>query len=91
VKPVKGADVGQYVRKQFALAVKTLYGAIPESQDAAAVAKRAQRDAKAALAKAARPHLWAHQRARRRPRSRTKTSRLSKSSRAWATSSAWMR
>jgi hypothetical protein len=33
--------------------VKTLYGAIPESQDAAAVAKRAQRDAKAALAKAA--------------------------------------
>jgi hypothetical protein len=50
---VKKLKDNQYVRKAYAHAVKTLYGAIPESQDAAAVAKRAQRDAKAALAKAA--------------------------------------
>jgi hypothetical protein len=50
-RPVKGADVGQWVRKQFARAVQTLYGQLPASTDPAAIAKAAQR----AAAKAAAP------------------------------------
>lgn len=53
--PIKGGDVGQYVRKMFAWSVNALYGSLPESQDAAAVLKRAQRDAKAAAKKATNP------------------------------------
>lgn len=43
----------QYVRKAYAHAVKATYGALPVSMDAAAVLKRAQRDAAAAAAPAA--------------------------------------
>lgn len=53
--PVKGADVGQYVRKTFAAVVKAHYGALPVSMDAAAVQKRAQREAAEAAKKAAAP------------------------------------
>lgn len=49
-RPVKGADVGQWVRKQFARAVQTLYGELPASTDPAAVAKAAQRAAARAQA-----------------------------------------
>lgn len=54
-KPVKGADVGQYMRKAYAHAIYSLYGALPVSQDAAAVAKRAQREAAAAVKAAQAP------------------------------------
>lgn len=49
----QGVDKGQYMRKQYAIAVKGLYGSLPASQDAAAVLKRAQRDAKKAANPAA--------------------------------------
>lgn len=53
-KDKKLAD-DQWLRKPFAAAIKAEYGALPESQDAAAVAKRAQRDAKKAAAPAPAP------------------------------------
>jgi hypothetical protein len=44
----RGLTDNQWVRKPFALAVKTLYGALPEAQTAAAMAKRKLREANAA-------------------------------------------
>lgn len=44
----KGYADNQWVRKPYAAAVKLLYGALPESNSPAAVAKRMQREADAA-------------------------------------------
>lgn len=44
----RGFADNQWVRKPFAAAIKALYGALPESDSPAAVAKRAQREAEAA-------------------------------------------
>lgn len=53
-KDKKLAD-DQWMRKPYCAALKAVFGALPESQDAAAIQKRAQRDAAKASAKTSAP------------------------------------